>query len=56
MNTDYLYELIDNFERGSNPSNADSNGLCTNKDIRKVVRNVSELLRDIVNELDSNSY
>lgn len=56
MNTDYLRKLINNFELGSNPSNADSSGLCTNEDIRKVVRNVSKLLRDIVDELDSNSY
>jgi len=53
MNIDRLNELINNFQSSSNPSNADSSAHCTNADIRKVVSNISDLLRDFVAELSN---
>ncbi|WP_274969582.1 hypothetical protein [Lachnoanaerobaculum orale] len=51
MNYFELMHLIDDFQRTSKPSNPDSSSPCTKDDISKVVDNISNLLRTLINEL-----
>lgn len=53
LDVDALRKAIDDFVFYSQPSNADGAKPCTNKDLNKVINNISALLHKFVDELES---
>lgn len=54
VDTENLRNLVEQFRFSSNPSNADSSAPCTVGDVRRVVKNIADVLDALINELEEN--